>query len=56
LVEAGATEIVPVEDRPYGKCEGRVRDPFGHLWIISHIIEDLSGVRSIVPAAHHRAW
>jgi PhnB protein len=42
MVETGATEIVPVEDRPYGRCEGRVRDPFGHLWIISHITEDLT--------------
>jgi catechol 2,3-dioxygenase-like lactoylglutathione lyase family enzyme len=28
--------VVPIEDRPYGRCEGRVRDPFGHLWIPSH--------------------
>jgi len=42
MVEAGAEEIVPVEDRPYGRCEGRVRDPFGHLWIVSHVTEDLT--------------
>lgn len=42
MVEAGAEEVVPVEDRPYGRCEGRVRDPFGHLWIISHVTEDLT--------------
>lgn len=42
MVAAGAEEIVPVEDRPYGRCEGRVRDPFGHLWIVSHVTQDLT--------------
>lgn len=42
MLEAGAAEVVPVEDRPYGRCEGRIRDPFGHLWILSHVTEDLS--------------
>lgn len=36
MVSAGAEVVVPVEDRPYGRCEGRVRDPFGHLWIPTH--------------------
>lgn len=31
--------IVPIENRAYGKREGRLRDPFGHLWILS---EDLT--------------
>jgi uncharacterized glyoxalase superfamily protein PhnB len=35
MTEHGAIVVVPIEDRPYGKREGRVRDPFGHLWIIS---------------------
>lgn len=42
MVQAGAEEVVPVEDRPYGRCEGRVRDPFGHLWIVSHVTENLT--------------
>ena len=42
MVDAGATELVPIEDRPYGRCEGRLRDPFGHLWIVSHVTEDLT--------------
>ena len=42
MVHAGAEEVVTVEDRPYGRCEGRVRDPFGHLWIVSHVTEDLT--------------
>jgi PhnB protein len=35
MIDRGATVLVPIEDRPYGKREGRLRDPFGHLWIIS---------------------
>lgn len=42
MVEHGAVVIVPIEDRPYGRCEGRVQDPFGHLWILSHVTEQLS--------------
>lgn len=42
MVRAGGEEVVPVDDRPYGRCEGRVRDPFGHLWILSHVTEHLS--------------
>jgi len=33
-----AEVVVPIEDRPYGKREGRLRDPFGHLWILSQQI------------------
>jgi uncharacterized glyoxalase superfamily protein PhnB len=36
MVAHGSEVLVPIEDRPYGRCEGRVRDPFGHLWIPSH--------------------
>lgn len=32
----GARVLVPIEDRPYGRCEGRIVDPFGHLWIPTH--------------------
>lgn len=31
----GAEVAVPIENRPYGKRSGRIRDPFGHLWIIT---------------------
>jgi uncharacterized glyoxalase superfamily protein PhnB len=39
MVEGGATVIVSIEDRAWGKRQGRIRDPFGHLWLIS---QDLS--------------
>ena len=35
MVEGGGTVIVSIEDRPWGKREGRIRDPFGHLWVNS---------------------
>jgi len=33
-VAAGATEVYPVEDQPYGWRIGRLTDPFGHHWEI----------------------
>ncbi|GIF71362.1 VOC family protein [Asanoa siamensis] len=35
LVEAGATVVFPVAERGYGSKDGRLADPFGHLWIVS---------------------
>ncbi len=33
-INAGATEINPVEDHEYGYRQGMFKDPFGHLWQI----------------------
>lgn len=33
-VAAGATEVFPVADQPYGLRQGRVADPFGHHWLL----------------------
>jgi PhnB protein len=33
-IGAGATEIFPVADQPYGLRQGRVADPQGHHWLI----------------------
>ena len=38
----GATVVIPIADQYYGRREGRLRDPFGHLWIISQDGEELS--------------
>lgn len=35
MVQLGAEVVIPVENRPYGKRQGRVKDPFGHLWVLS---------------------
>ncbi|MBT8446806.1 MAG: VOC family protein [Gammaproteobacteria bacterium] len=39
---AGATVVIPVEDQFYGHRAGRIKDPFGHVWVISQVIEELS--------------
>ena len=41
MVTHGAEVVIPIDDRFYGYREGRVRDPFGHLWILSKEIEVL---------------
>ncbi len=39
-VRAGASEIFPVADQPYGLRQGRVADPEGHHWLIGkHLAE-----------------
>lgn len=35
MLDAGATIVFDVDDREYGQRDGRIRDPFGHLWILS---------------------
>lgn len=41
-VAAGATLIRPVEDQFYGERNCKLKDPFGHDWMISTHIEDVS--------------
>jgi PhnB protein len=40
--KSGATVISPVEDHFYGFRSGRVQDPFGHMWIVSKVNEELT--------------
>lgn len=40
-VAAGCEVIFPLQDQFYGQRSGRLRDPFGHLWILSSDIEDI---------------
>ena len=40
-VEAGAEVIFPLADQFYGERGGRLRDPFGHHWMLSQVIEDV---------------
>lgn len=35
VARRGGEVIFPVRDHDYGFREGRVRDPFGHLWTVS---------------------
>ena len=39
---AGAEVVFPLDDHFYGERGGRVRDPFGHLWMLSQVVEDVS--------------
>lgn len=39
--EAGAEEVFPLADQFYGDRAGRVRDPFGHHWIIATRVRDM---------------
>ncbi|MEM7463516.1 MAG: VOC family protein [Pseudomonadota bacterium] len=40
-LDAGAEEIFPIADQFYGDRAGRVRDPFGHHWIIATRMRDV---------------
>lgn len=42
MVEGGAEVVIPIDDRFYGRREGRLRDVAGHLWIISQHLEELA--------------
>ena len=42
LAEAGAEVVFPVADQFYGERQGRFRDPFGHYWLITQRIKDMS--------------
>jgi PhnB protein len=41
-VAAGSTLMMPPTDQFYGERSARVRDPFGHFWLLGHSIEELS--------------
>jgi PhnB protein len=34
-VAEGAEVVIPVADQPYGDRAGRLKDPYGHLWIVA---------------------
>jgi len=41
-VAAGAKVLIPVADQFYGDRSGRLEDPFGHVWLVSTHVEDVS--------------
>ncbi len=41
-VDAGATIVFPVKNQFYGRREGTLRDPFGYLWSVSTVTEEMS--------------
>jgi PhnB protein len=40
-LEAGATEVRPVENQFYGDRTGQFEDPFGHRWSVATRVEDV---------------
>jgi PhnB protein len=40
-LDAGATQVYPVEDKFYGDRSGALADPYGHVWNIATHIEDV---------------
>lgn len=42
FLQRGGTTVFPLADQFYGRREGRFKDPFGHLWILSQVLEELS--------------
>jgi PhnB protein len=38
-IAAGAEELYPIADQPYGWRQGRVVDPFGHHWLIGRPLQ-----------------
>lgn len=38
FVAAGGEVVIPLDDRPYGRRDGRFRDPFGHVWILGQVL------------------
>ena len=49
-VEAGAEVVMPLNTQFYGHRDGRVRDPFGHEWLLSQVVEEVS------PEEMQRRW
>jgi PhnB protein len=41
-VENGATVTEPLENKFYGDRSGSIKDPFGHKWMISTHVEDVT--------------
>jgi PhnB protein len=41
-IDAGATQVQPLENKFYGDRSGTLRDPFGQEWSIATHIEDVS--------------
>jgi len=41
-IGAGARTVIPIADQFYGRREGTLQDPFGYLWSVSTVTEEMS--------------
>lgn len=39
-LRAGASELLPMKDQPYGDRSGGITDPFGHVWYVATRLAD----------------
>ena len=39
FIDAGGHVVIEIDDRPYGRRDGRLQDPFGHLWILGQELD-----------------
>jgi PhnB protein len=57
-VAAGARVVTPPSTHAFGQRVGRVRDPFGNVWWVSAVVEDVSpekGMRRLAEPAYVEA-
>ena len=54
-IEAGATEVRPLQDQFYGDRSGTLTDPFGHVWTVATHKEDVSSEEMEKRIAAHAA-
>lgn len=47
---AGAESVTPLTNQFYGHRDSRVRDPFGHEWLLSQVLEE------VTPEEMQRRW
>jgi PhnB protein len=40
-IDAGAKIVIPIADQFYGRREGTLQDPFGYLWSVSTVTEEM---------------
>jgi PhnB protein len=41
-IGAGAKAVIPIADQFYGRREGTLQDPFGYLWSVSTVTEEMT--------------
>ncbi|HEY6659535.1 MAG TPA: VOC family protein [Pyrinomonadaceae bacterium] len=53
-IDAGATEVRPLQDQFYGDRSGTLTDPFGHVWTVATHKEDVTSeeMEKRMAAAH----
>ncbi len=53
-IAAGATVTRPVADQGHGHRNGKLRDPFGHVWMISSFAEEEAAEKAAAGAGGER--